>query len=316
MRGRVGTVGDRWLRFAANLAAIGLFVVVAMGVLVTDSGSELGCGHDWPLCHGKFLPGPAIHTLVEYSHRSVAAVVGLLVVIAAVWAWRRYGEYPEVRWLGLLAVVFVVIEGLLGAAAVLWTESAAVLALHFGFSLTALGASVLLAAVVGQLTRGHTGPLRPGGLDAGVVRWSWATMLYIYGLVYLGAYVAHTGSGLGCLGWPLCNGALIPHLQGATLIVFSHRVGAALLLAMMVWVRVRVGRCHPARPDLVLGANLTLLTGVLQIASGAVLILTRLNGTALFVHGTMVSFLFASVAYLCFQTLPPVQPRAARARAA
>ncbi len=298
-----GVADDRWLRLLANIATVGLYVVVAMGVLVTDTGSQLGCGHDWPLCHGRFLPGPALQTLVEYSHRSVAAFVGLLVVAATVWAWRRYGAHAEVRWLSLLAVGFVIIEGLLGAAAVLWNESPAVLALHFGFSLTSLGAMQLLAVTVAELGRGERSASLVR-LDPAILWLSWGSLAYIYGLIYLGAYVAHTGSGLGCLGWPLCNGALIPSLHGATLIIFWHRVAAMLLLVPLIWTRVRVGRC-PDRPKLVLGANLTLAAALVQIASGALLILTHLNTVALALHGTFVSLLFGAIAYLCYETLPP-----------
>ena len=295
--------GDRGPHVLAVIATVGLYIVVAMGVLVTDTGSQLGCGHDWPLCHGRFLPGPALQTLVEYSHRSVAGVVGLVVVAATIWAWRRYGAHREVRWLSVFAVGFVVVEGLLGAAAVLWNESPAVLALHFGFSLTSLGAMLLLAVVVAELGRGERAPGQAWP-EPGVLWLSWGALAYIYGLIYLGAYVAHTGSGLGCLGWPLCNGALVPVLRGATLIVFGHRVAAMLLLVLLIWTRVRVGRLRD-RPKLVRGANLTLAAALLQVASGALLILTRLNPVALFLHGTFVSLLFGAIAYLCFETLPP-----------
>lgn len=298
-----GKGADRGLRLVALIAAVGLYVVVAMGVLVSDSHSQLGCGHDWPLCNGRFLPGPALKTLVEFSHRSVAALVGLFVVAAAVWAWRRYGDHAEVRWLSILAVGFVVVEGLLGAAAVLWNEQPAILALHFGFSLTSMGAMLLLAVVVGQLASGGRARA-PAPLDAGVLWLAWGALAYVYGLVYLGAYVSFRQAGLGCLGWPLCNGAIIPNLHGATLIVFGHRVAAMVFLLLLIWTRVRVGRC-PGRPDLVHGANLALACALLQIASGALLILTRLNTMALFLHGTLVSLLFGAIVYLCFQTLPP-----------
>ena len=50
-------------------------------VRITESG--LGCP-DWPLCHGRIIPPFDAATLIEYSHRLMASVVGLLVLATLV----------------------------------------------------------------------------------------------------------------------------------------------------------------------------------------------------------------------------------------
>ena len=116
-------------------SVIGMFIVQLMGTLVTKSGSAEGCGASWPLCDGSWLPAPNMHSIIEYSHRVVSAVAGLLVVAMAIGAWRAYRDRKDVKFLVGGAVAFIVIQSALGAMAVLWPQPKAVLALHFGISL-------------------------------------------------------------------------------------------------------------------------------------------------------------------------------------
>jgi cytochrome c oxidase assembly protein subunit 15 len=295
------------LRGFALACAVGMFLVVVMGALVTDTASGQGCGGSWPLCNGRLLPGPALHALVEYSHRAVAGVVGVAVMALGLWAWRRHGRWPEVRWLGAVGISFVWVQSLLGAAAVLWPQAPAVLALHFGFSLTAFAGALLLAVVLGQLDapgRGAPSPWREHPVPAALARATWALLAYTYLLVYLGAYVAHTGSGLACLGWPLCSGRLVPALAGATGVAFAHRLAALVGLVWTAWLRRRLAALGPARDDLRRGGNAALAAMGLQVASGALLPWTRLSTGAILLHGTLVCAVFGALAYLALQVLP------------
>ncbi|MGI8405293.1 MAG: COX15/CtaA family protein, partial [Thermomicrobiales bacterium] len=63
----------------AILTAAGMFLVLLMGANVTATGSGEGCGNDWPLCHGRFLPGDYRASIIEYSHRIVTGAEGFLV---------------------------------------------------------------------------------------------------------------------------------------------------------------------------------------------------------------------------------------------
>ena len=63
--------------------------------------------------------------------------------------------------------------------------------------------------------------------------------------VTLGGIVRVTGSGLGCPDWPLCHGRIIPPLEYATLIEYSHRLSASALgvlalgAALLAWIYYR-----------------------------------------------------------------------------
>jgi cytochrome c oxidase assembly protein subunit 15 len=131
-------------RFAIA-TAIGMLIVLLMGARVTATGSADGCGNDWPLCHGSFLPANTYESLTEYSHRLVTGAEGILVAITSILAWPMRRRYPEVKLFVPLMAGTLILQSLMGAAAVKWPQSAEVLATHFGISLICLASAALLA---------------------------------------------------------------------------------------------------------------------------------------------------------------------------
>ncbi|MDA8198329.1 MAG: COX15/CtaA family protein [Thermaerobacter sp.] len=301
------------LRRWTDVATVGLFVVILIGFLDTFTFSAEGCGIQWPLCDGGVTPGPGLRSEVEYWHRAITGLVGMLVVVVAIWAWRRYRHPLEVRLFAAICVVFVVVQAALGAAAIFAPESAALLASHFGFALLAFSGIGLLDVVLRQRERPNTGwEFRQRGLPPNLARYIWLVLLYTLGLIYWGTYVAHRGAGEACQGWPLCNGQLWPGFHGLETLIFAHRLGAladGLLLAGLYWV---VQSQRQERPDLWRGAQVALGMVALQIASGAYLILSHLSVNAEMLHVALVTILFFNLAYLGVQTLPS-HPRQADA---
>ncbi len=92
-----------------------------------------------------------------------------------------------------------------------------------------------------------------------LVRYAWFVLVFNVVVILVGAVVRATGSGAGCgPSWPTCQGEVIPELQGATAIEFTHRAlsGIALILVFtlvaLVWRRVPRG--GPARVGALLSA--------------------------------------------------------------
>lgn len=294
----------------AWVTTVGLFIVILIGFLDADTHSALGCGAMWPLCNGGVLPGPGMKSMIEYSHRAITGVVGILVAIMVVGAWRQAHDREEWKVLGGFGLGFVIVQAGIGAAAVLSAEPPPILALHLGFALLAFAGVALLTVALMQHRRELAGEesgyvLRQRHPAPPVLRrWIWGTIGLLYAVIYLGAYVAQTQAGWACAGWPLCNGRWIPTLHGLTLVIFAHRVAALVVVAVAVRLLGLVVPLRHERPDLYRG-GLTVVGLVVALAlSGAVVVWSGHTTGSDLLHVALVTSLFTAVSYLCLQAMP------------
>ena len=106
----------RWL---AVLATIFAYAQISLGAAVRVSGSGLGCGNDWPLCHGHIVPPLNTQAIVEYAHRTVGSLTGVLLIVTVAVGWLTFRRSrPFVIGLVTAAAGLIVLEGLLGALVV------------------------------------------------------------------------------------------------------------------------------------------------------------------------------------------------------
>jgi cytochrome c oxidase assembly protein subunit 15 len=293
----------RWL---AAVAVFGMFIVLVMGSTVTSTGSGAGCGQSWPLCNGRFIPEFAVTTAIEFSHRAVTGVEGLLIVGTAIGALAFWRRRFEIRVLVPLMLLFLVLQAALGALSVLypdWWGVDGILALHFGISLVAFASTLLVATTLFETDRGIDAlrdRVAPVAIRVGV----WLLALYTYGVVYLGAYVRHTNASLACLDWPLCQGSVFPGFTGPVGAVFSHRLSAVFLtlgtLALFAWC----WRRRADRPDLAWASGIAVVMLIGQSVTGASIVFSRLSLFSSLSHSAVVALYFGSLAYLCLSILP------------
>jgi heme A synthase len=98
-----------WIVLLWNIA------VVLWGALVRATGAGAGCGNHWPLCNGEVVPqAPGIKTVIEFTHRAMTGVDGIVVVLLVVWAFRAFPRGHTVRLGATLSGIFLITESLLG----------------------------------------------------------------------------------------------------------------------------------------------------------------------------------------------------------
>lgn len=127
-------------RTLGNLAffqVVYLIVVILFGAWVRATGSGAGCGSHWPLCNGELIPtDPGIKTLTEYTHR-ITSGLSLPFALLVWWLIRRSSvSGHRARKAALGTVVFVILEGLLGAGLVLFEHVAQNLSTYRAISMS------------------------------------------------------------------------------------------------------------------------------------------------------------------------------------
>ena len=117
-------------------------------------------------------------------------------------------------------------------------------------------------------------------------QWAFAAAVLTIGLITYGAWVRVSGAGLGCPDWPLCEGVIIPELEGATAIEFGHRVYAGVTMlaaALAAWHAFRARTVDPHTNRLLLGALVAIIA---QAGLGGATVLTELHGMVRLAHLT------------------------------
>ncbi len=291
------------IRGLGVLATVGMFVVDMVGFLDTETKSALGCGRDWPLCHGAVIPRFVnVHVTIEFLHRAIVGGFAVITVIFVLWAWRRYPHSRAVKGFSALAVGFIVIQSILGAVAVIWVNPPPVLALHLGFGLLALVGTGLLTVVVFRLAASEAAVPRIR-LPAGVRRLVWLIWGYAFAAIYWGSYVAFRQAGAACRGWPLCNGRWFGQSNPLVLLDEIHRLVAVGLAALVVWLLVALYRYRRTSREIWVATVILAVLVATQIASGAYLVFRHLATGPYLLHVGNVSVLFLVLSYLAYRSL-------------
>lgn len=219
-------------------------VLVAVGGYTRGSGSGYGCADRWPLCEGGalggLLPRADEHMIVEWSHRWVAAIVGVLALATAVTAWRQPRRERALVGPAVTALVLVVAQAYVGRLVVVGGLDADLVTLHLANAMAVVALMAVTAVNSRYAAVGRPPPAAVG--DRWLAFLSAGAALSIVVLL-LGSSVHNQYVG----GWPLVGGELVPELAGRVVTLhFLHRVAAGLL-ALTVVALVVVAR-RRARP--------------------------------------------------------------------
>ena len=215
------------------------YLLIILGAIVRITGSGLGCGEHWPLCNGELLPPLDLPTIIEYGHRLAAAAVSVLVAALAVYAWwlrrgagspKGVPDGPGERFspdrTAYVAVGLLLIQVLLGAVTVKLRLPPWTVILHLGTAMLLLATLIVIA----KGTRFTPASLPRGGLV--LLALGFVTVLF-------GALTANLGAATACLGFPLCNGRILPAGNYLQYVQWTHRLLAYTLFGYVWWWALR-----------------------------------------------------------------------------
>jgi len=257
-------------------AAVCTYLLIILGGIVRITGSGMGCGDHWPLCNGHLLPPLSdIGTVIEWSHRLVAALVSILVAaLAAMTWWLRRGagsteqDAPGIA--GYVALGLLIVQILLGAITVKLALPAWTVILHLGTAMLLLATLLMTASVGAQ----HAAPLLT------------AIPVLTFITVLFGALTANLGAAAACHGFPLCNGQLWSTAGPLAWIQWIHRLLAySLTVVAIVWAVRSRSRA----------ASILLGLVALQVGIGAATVLLGLPSGLQVAHVAVGTAVWATV---------------------
>ncbi len=114
-----------------------------IGGYISAAGLGLSCP-DWPLCPSGILPNEKY--FLEWTHRLIAAITGILVVATTIGSWIAKNSDRKIKVTSTLAAIFVVTQITLGAIVIDLKLHAILVAIHLGIGIL-LFAMVLLTTL-------------------------------------------------------------------------------------------------------------------------------------------------------------------------
>jgi cytochrome c oxidase assembly protein subunit 15 len=309
-----------WLHRYIKLVSVCTLLLIAAGGMVTSTDSGLAVP-DWPNTYGHFMFAFPFEKMVggilyEHGHRMIASTVGFLTIILTIWIWMAESR----RWLrrlGVVALVAVIVQGVLGGITVLYLLPAPVSVGHAGLAQLFFCLTVALSLFTSRGWRTAVDPVDDGTLR----RIAAATTILIYVQILMGAAMRHMGAGMAIPDFPLAFGHVIPPAWSAGVAVhFAHRVGALIVTVAILATAAHVWYRHGGCRELVRPATLLVVLVLVQATLGALVIWTALQpivNTAHVVNGALVlatSVVLSLRSYRIRFDLPAPSRASARAR--
>ena len=275
----------------ALVTATFAYLQIALGGVVRVTGSGLGCP-DWPLCHGRPYPPASLPSIIEYSHRAVGTVTGVLIIATVVLAWVVYrNRRPVVAWLATASLVAVAAEGALGGVVVANDLAPWLVLVHLGLAMIILGFLVATAVMAMQPASGVQ--------DSAFRRLAVVAAAATYLLMLAGSTVVASGADSSCNSWPLCGKGFTLDFGGVNAFTMLHRGTVLIVGVLLVYTLVSAFR----RPALRGVATATLVVFALQVAVGAG---AAIRPVALFdgLHVALATLVWAGVLATSLLTVP------------
>ena len=296
----------RFQRLAAA-TVVTTVLLVTIGVIVRATESGVACP-TWPGCFpGQFLPGldADYHVWLEWIHRSVAALIGFLILGMAALAIIDHRDRPSLVWPSVLAVALVGFQAYLGRETVRLGNSGESVTAHLAAAMSLVGILVFL------LVRARYPARMPGrGASQRFTLLAIFAAVAMFVLLLFGSNVTARNAGAIFLDWPLMNGGLFPFpadtpadLAALFATHALHRYVAGVVLLILVAVAAAARRRSPRVRRLEAMANGILVLYLIQVVVGGLQVLTLLSGWSQTLHvalGTLIwggSVALAATAY-------------------
>jgi cytochrome c oxidase assembly protein subunit 15 len=236
-------ISTRWLNRFAWLTCVATLLLICSGGMVTSKNVGLAVP-DWPTTFGynmflfpvsKWVGG----ILFEHTHRLMGSLVGFLTIILAVWLWLRE-DRQWVRKLGVIALVGVILQGILGGLRVTMMKDEIGI-FHACIAQAFLGVVVVIALATTRFWRTLANEQFDFRKFAPIKTLAMAITIAIYVQLGLGSTMRHQHRDLAILDFPTANGAWIPDTSATALTkinAWRDARGLSNVTAFQIWLQM------------------------------------------------------------------------------
>ncbi len=245
------------------------FPLIWMGGLVTTHGVGLAVP-DWPNSFGYnmfLLPWDRWRewgVFHEHTHRLLGTLVGLLAIFLVAAAWISKRTTRTQKWLSIIVLLAVIIQGVLGGLRVVLTNLnlAVVHGIFAQASLCLMGLMIVISSSWWQSAPDLSETEPETGRE--LKRLTVFTVVLIFAQLIVAAIMRHYQAGLAIPDFPLNYGHILPPIsqEGLNLanasrmadpalgqvtlaqiwLQFAHRIGAVIVTAALIWTTLRILR--------------------------------------------------------------------------
>ena len=141
-------------KYLVYLTIASTFALIVWGAYLTAGNWGAACGigsssaisNDWPFCNGSLaVPDPSTNygALVEYVHRTLSVLTGVVLLVTLVVVWRMKPRPTAAARAMLLSFVLLIIQILLGNVVVNSSLDAVITSLHLANATALFGVMVI-----------------------------------------------------------------------------------------------------------------------------------------------------------------------------
>jgi protoheme IX farnesyltransferase len=253
---------------------------------------------------------------MEWIHRTVAALIGFLILGMAALAVIDHRDRRSILWPSIAAVLLVGFQAWLGRETVRLGNSGESVTAHLAAAMALVGLLVYLLVRASYPAR-----LTSGGSQRFTLLAAFGAAA-VFALLLFGSNVTAINAGLIFPDWPLMNGSILPaapadrpDLQLLFGTHVLHRYVAAVVLVILAAVTWAARRGRASRPGLARLAELVFVVYLVQVVVGALQVWTLLAAWTQTLHvalgaiawGGMVAL--ATAAYYGARVVVPAAER-------